>query len=212
MTLRLYLVRHGETAASREGGYSGSGNPPLTEAGQQMAQSLADTYADLEWQAAYVSPMLRAQETAQPLCQAANLSMRIRDGLREIDFGAWEDRTPAEVMESHHQDYLQWLAEPAWNPPTGGESAVTVASRVSLVITEITETIADGNVLVVSHKATLRILLCNLLGIDLGRYRDRIAMPVASLSVLSFDKHGPCLERLGDRSHLPPELRDRAGT
>ncbi|QFZ92076.2 histidine phosphatase family protein [Synechococcus elongatus] len=212
MVLRLYLVRHGETAASREGGYSGSGNPPLTEAGQQMAQALADTYAGLDWQAAYVSPMLRAQETAQPLCQQAKLSMRIRDGLREIDFGVWEDRTPDEVMASHQQDYLHWLAEPAWNPPTGGESAVVVASRVSLVIQEITETIADGNVLVVSHKATLRILLCNLLGIDLGRYRDRIAMPVASLSILSFDQHGPCLERLGDRSHLPPELRDRAGT
>lgn len=212
MVLRLYLVRHGETAASREGGYSGSGNPPLTEAGQQMAQALADAYADLDWQAAYVSPMLRAQETAQPLCQQAQLSMRIRDGLREIDFGTWEDRTPDEVMASHQQDYLHWLAEPAWNPPTGGESAVVVASRVSLVIQEITKTIADGNVLVVSHKATLRILLCNLLGIDLGRYRDRIAMPVASLSILSFNQHGPCLERLGDRSHLPPELRDRAGT
>ena len=33
---------------------------------------------------------------------------------------------------------------------------------------------ATGNVLVVSHKATIRIILCELLGIDLGRYRDRI--------------------------------------
>jgi broad specificity phosphatase PhoE len=79
------------------------------------------------------------------------------------------------------------------------------------VITEIQEKYATGNVLVVSHKATIRILLCGLLGIDLGRYRDRIEMLAGSVSVIRFDVHGPLLEVLGDRTYMGEELRTRPG-
>ncbi|MEM6716043.1 MAG: histidine phosphatase family protein, partial [Cyanobacteria bacterium P01_C01_bin.147] len=51
-----------------------------------------------------------------------------------------------------------------------------------------------------------------LLGIDLGRYRDRITYPVASVSVVKFDVHGPLLMKHGDRSHLPAALDNRSGT
>ena len=53
-----------------------------------------------------------------------------------------------------------------------------------------------------AHKATIRIMLCSLLGIDVGRYRDRINMPVAAVSVLEFCQQGPRLMKLSDRSHL----------
>jgi probable phosphoglycerate mutase len=51
-----------------------------------------------------------------------------------------------------------------------------------------------------------------LLGIDLGRYRDRIGFLAASLSVVKLDQHGPLLEILGDRAHLDESLRVRSGT
>jgi broad specificity phosphatase PhoE len=73
------------------------------------------------------------------------------------------------VKQHYWDDYIQWLTEPAWNGPTGGETSVEVASRASLVIGEIQKNYATGNVLVVSHKATIRIILCGLLGIDPGR-------------------------------------------
>ena len=80
------------------------------------------------------------------------------------------------------------------------------------MLDEIQREHASGEVLIVSHKATIRVLLCALLGIDLGGYRDRVGVPVASLSVVEFHAHGPRLTRLGDRSHLRPSLRDRPGT
>jgi probable phosphoglycerate mutase len=80
------------------------------------------------------------------------------------------------------------------------------------VIAEIEAKYPEGHVLVVSHKATLRIILCSLLGIDLGRYRDRINVLVASVSLVRFTQYGPLLELMGDRSHLSPELRARRGT
>jgi broad specificity phosphatase PhoE len=115
------------------------------------------------------------------------------------------------VKEHYWDDYIHWLAEPAWNPPTGGETSVEISSRASLVIAEIQEKYATGDVLVVSHKATIRIIVCSLLGIDLGRYRDRIEMLAGSVSIIRFDVHGPLLEVLGDRAYMGEELRTRPG-
>jgi probable phosphoglycerate mutase len=212
MSLKIYLLRHGETEYSQRGAYCGALDPELTEAGNLMAQAFADAYCSIPWTAVYVSPMKRAIATAQPLCAALDLPMQLRDGLREISYGAWEDREQDDVRQHYEQDYLRWLAEPAWNPPTGGETAFQVASRALPVITEIEAQYRDGNVLLVSHKATIRIILCSLLGIDLGRYRDRIDAPAASISIVKFDKHGPLLEVLGDRSYMPKHLHERVGT
>ena len=177
-----------------------------------MAQAFADAYRSVPWTAIYASPMKRTVATAKPLCDALDLPMQIRDGLREIGYGAWEDREQEDVRRHYEQDYIRWLTEPAWNPPTAGETAVQVASRALPIITEIESSYKSGNVLVVSHKATIRIILCSLMGIDIGRYRDRIDAPAASLSIVKFDIHGPMLEVLGDRNYMPEHLRNRVGT
>ncbi|MGO9691399.1 MAG: histidine phosphatase family protein, partial [Syntrophobacteraceae bacterium] len=95
---------------------------------------------------------------------------------------------------------------------TGGERGVDIARRSSLVLDEIEQSLPSGNVLVVSHKATTRIILCSLLGIDVGRYRDRISLAVAALSIVEMTKQGPLLKVLGDRSYLREDLRKRPGT
>ena len=212
MSLTMYFLRHGETTYSQTGGYCGILDPDLTDEGTQMAKAFATAYQEIPWTAIYVSPMKRTIATAQPLCQAVGLDMQLRDGLKEINYGQWEGKTSEYVKEFHLDEYIKWMTEPAWNAPTGGETSVEVSSRSALVISEIEAKYSDGNVLVVSHKGTIRILLCSLLGIDLGRYRDRIDMPVSSVSVIKFDTHGPLLQRLGDRSYLSDDLRSRAGT
>jgi broad specificity phosphatase PhoE len=177
-----------------------------------MAKAFADAYRSVPWTAVYVSPMKRTIATAQPLCDALGLEMQLRPGLEEIHYGKWEDKSVDFVKEHYWDDYIHWLAEPAWNPPTGGETSVEIASRASLVIAEIQKKYATGNVLVVSHKATIRIILCDLLGIDLGRYRDRIDMLAGAVSIVKFDLHGPLLQELGNRAYMGEDLRSRAGT
>jgi len=212
MGLKLYLLRHGETSYSRTGGHCGELDPDLTSEGERMAQDFASAYQHLNWEAVYCSPMKRTVATAKPLCDALGIEMQLRDGLKEIRYGEWEGKSLEMVKLQHLDDYINWLTEPAWNAPTGGETAVEIASRASLVMAEIQANHPTGNVLVVSHKATLRIILCNLLGIDLGRYRDRIAFLAASLSIVKFDLRGPLLEVLGDRAHLSEDLRNLPGT
>ena len=212
MSLKLYLLRHGETIYSRTGGYCGDLDPELTENGQKMAAAFAKAHQAIAWDAVFVSPMKRTIATAKPLCEAIGLEMQFRDGLRELRYGKWEGLTNEFVKENYSEDYLRWLTEPAWNPPTGGETAVQLASRASLAIAEIQEQYSSGNVLVVSHKATIRVILCSLLGIDLGRYRDRIDVPAASLSLIQFGALGPMLKVLGDRSFMDADLRSLSGT
>ena len=212
MGLTLYFLRHGETTSSQTGGYCGTLDPDLTPAGHEMARDFAAAYRDLPWEAVFCSPLKRAVATAQPLCEAVGLTPKLRDGLKEIAYGQWEGKTPDEVNREFHDEYVSWLADPGWYPPTGGERGVDIARRSSLVLDEIEQSLPSGNVLVVSHKATTRIMLCSLLGIDVGRYRDRISLAVATLSIVEMTKQGPSLKVLGDRSYLREDLRKRPGT
>jgi broad specificity phosphatase PhoE len=212
MTLNLYFLRHGQTASSRGNLFCGSIDPALTPDGEEMAEVFAKAYTSTPWEAIYCSPKERAILTAEPLANALKIELQLREGLQEINYGVWEGKDVATVDREYHDDYLRWLADPGWNPPTGGESAMTIAARALAVIEEISQKYATGNVLVVSHKATIRILLCSLLGIDAGRFRYRLGMPVCSLSVVEFGTHGPLLKTLADRSHLTDRLRDLPGT
>jgi broad specificity phosphatase PhoE len=212
MSLKLYLLRHGETAYSRTGGYCGDLDPDLTDNGQKMAEAFANAHKGIAWDAVFVSPMKRTIATATPLCEASGMEMQLRDGLRELRYGKWEGLSNEFVKANYSEDYLRWLTEPAWNAPTGGETAVQLASRASFAIADIQEQYPSGNVLVVSHKATIRVILCSLLGIDMGRYRDRIDVPAASLSIVQFGALGPMLKVLGDRSFMDDELRALSGT
>lgn len=212
MSLKLYFLRHGQTACSRENLFCGAIDPELTAEGLEMAQAFADTYRSFPWTAIYSSPMQRTIKTAQPLCDVTGMGLELREGLKEISYGKWEGQTPETISREYHDDYIRWSADPAWYPPTGGELAVAIAARAMLVIEEIKQRYNTGNVLIVSHKATIRIILCSLLGIDVGRFRYRIGCPVGSVSIVEFTSHGPLLHALADRSHLNEHLRTLPGT
>lgn len=213
MGLTLYLLRHGQTAQSREDVFCGSGlDPELTVDGLQMAREFAVAYRSMSWRGVYTSSLQRTIATARPFCDQLGISSQERPGLNEIAYGDWEGKTRAQIARDHHDDYVSWLADPAWHTPTGGESAIVVARRALQVIDEISEQCSEGNVLIVSHKATIRILLCGLLGIDVGRFRYRLGCPVGSISVVEFASEGPLLRSLADRSHLSETLRALQGT
>jgi probable phosphoglycerate mutase len=213
MSLTLYLLRHGQTALSRDDVFCGSGlDPELTPDGLQMAHAFAAAYRAKPWLAVYSSGLRRAVDTARPLCDALGITSEARPDLNEIGYGKWEGQTREKVAREYHDEYVSWLADPAWHAPTDGELAITVATRSLRVIDEIKGQFADGNVLIVSHKATIRIILCSLLGIDVGRFRYRLGCPVGSVSVVEFSLEGPLLHSLADRSHLTASLQALPGT
>ncbi|HKG20659.1 MAG TPA: histidine phosphatase family protein, partial [Blastocatellia bacterium] len=158
------------------------------------------------------SPLKRALATALPLCSALAISPVVCHDVREIGYGEWEGLSVDEVDRDYHDDYIRWSADPAWNSPTGGETAIMISRRGLRVAEEIKSRYSSGNVLVVSHKATIRIILCSLLGIDAGRFRYRLACPVGSVSIVEFRTQGPLLRALAEVSHLSEKLRRLPGT
>jgi probable phosphoglycerate mutase len=200
--LTLHFVRHGETAQSAEGYFAGDIDPPLTENGRMQAQAVGRVASALRLAGVYVSPKLRARQTAEPVLAACTLEPVVDDGLREIAYGRWEGRKESEVRETEPDAYSAWSADPAMVAPPGGESAFAIAARSLPVLVRARREHPSGNVLFVSHKATIRVMVCALLGVPLGRFRDRVACPPASLTTFEFGERGAMLTRLGDVSHL----------
>jgi probable phosphoglycerate mutase len=210
--LRLYLVRHGQTDASRHNQFCGRIDPPLTPVGVSMAEALATRYGRLGWREIVSSPLLRAQKTAEPTARAAGLPVTIDDGWVEIAYGEWDGRAEDEVERNDAGRFAAWVAHPGRVAPPGGESGDQIAARALGAVERIRARHGDGKVLVVSHKATLRVLLCALCGIDVDQFRRRIGQRVCAVNVVDFPPSGPLLQVLGDVSHLPPALMEAEGT
>jgi len=204
----IVLVRHGQTDLSRADYFCGTTDPPLDAVGREMAEAVAARAARERWAALHASPLLRARETAEAIGRWIGLPVQIEPDLREMAYGAWEARRAADVRHSDSARYQEWVASPATvTPPGGGESGESVAARAVPVIEAIARRHAGGGVLIVSHKTTIRLVICSLLGVDLNLYRVRIAAPVASFAAIEFKESGPLISLLGDTSHLPPHLR-----
>jgi len=209
--LNVFFLRHGQTEASLERRFSGSIDAPLSALGHEMAAAFAEHYDTVPWTAIYCSPMQRARDTVAPLAARVKMDVQVVDDLREIAYGAWEGILEEEVRRRWPVEYAWWAADPATRSSPGGETGLQVLTRSAAALERIRASHPSGHVLVVSHKSTLRILLCLLLGIDVRRFRDRIAQPVASVTELQLDGGNALLKRLGDVAHLPARLRNLPG-
>ena len=186
MTTRLLLVRHGATTLSAEDRFAGSTDIPLSDEGRHQAARLGARLADDRIAAVYCSPMRRTLETAALIAEPHGLAPVTRPGLREIDHGHWEGLTRQEVEGRFGDEYARWEEDPFIVAPTGGECGVDVMARALPVIRAIIEAHTGQNVLVVSHKATIRLVISSLLGFDARGYRDRLDQAPACLNVLDF--------------------------
>ena len=206
MTTRILLVRHGETTLSAEDRFAGSTDVPLGPNGRHQAERLAARLADDPIAAAYCSPMQRTIETASIVLAPHRLEPIARDGLREIDHGRWEGLRRADVEAQYPEEYAAWEEDPFIFAPSNGESGVQVVARALPAIRAIVVAHPGQHVLVVSHKATIRLVIASLLGFDERGYRDRLDQSPACLNVVDFKS--PVRARLmlfNDVSHYAGE-------
>jgi probable phosphoglycerate mutase len=206
-------VRHGATSATQEDRFSGSSGAELSEEGRWQAARLGERLSHQNITAAYSSPLSRALDTARIIAEQCGLEPATRDGLREMGHGHWEGMKRRDVEEQFAVEYAAWEADPFTFAPEGGESGLGVLARALPVIREIVTTHPGGRVLVVSHKATLRLVLSSLLAFDPRGYRDRLDQSPACLNVLDF--RDPVRVRLmlfNDTSHYAdrPRIADQS--
>jgi Fructose-2,6-bisphosphatase len=200
---RLFLVRHGETEHSSEDAFCGVTEAPLTARGHQQASALAAYLHDrqLKIDALYCSPQLRAQDTARPLAEALALQIQLRDALREINFGRWENRSRADLSEDYALQLAAWERGSWMTTIPNGETQQAVIARVIPCIVDLLTRHNGQTLLLVSHRATLRLLISHLLGMSLSESRG-LRIDTASLSELRFIGDNVYLHCFNDTHYL----------
>ncbi|MEU0402392.1 bifunctional RNase H/acid phosphatase [Streptomyces sp. NPDC006197] len=199
------LLRHGETALTPEKRFSGSGgsDPELSTAGLRQAEAVAEALAARGTiQEIVSSPLARCRQTAGAVAARLGLDVRIEQGLRETDFGAWEGLTFGEVRERYPEDLDAWLASPKVAPTGGGESFATVARRVAATRDRLTAAYAGRTVLLVTHVTPIKTLVRLALGAP-PESLFRMELSAASISAVAYYADGNASVRLlNDTSHL----------
>ena len=172
----VYLARHGETAWTLSGQFTGLTDLPLTERGERNARRLAERLRGLTFAKVFASPLQRARLT----CELAGFGAvaEIDRDLVEWNYGNYEGRRSAEI----HRERPDWQLFRDGCP--GGESPSEVAARAESTITRIRA--IEGNVLLFSSGHFLRVLAARWLGLDPGAGRFFL-LSTASLSALSYE-------------------------
>jgi probable phosphoglycerate mutase len=186
MTTRVFLIRHGSTQLSAEDRFAGESNVELSDGGRDQARKLGARLRSQEIAAFYASPMSRTMETAALLSESRNVPIQPVPELREISHGRWEGMTRKDVEARFPEEYVRWESDPYAFAPAGGETGLSVTARALPALLAIVERHSGQQVAIVSHKATIRLLLSSLLGFDPRAYRDRLDLDPASLTVLDF--------------------------
>jgi probable phosphoglycerate mutase len=199
---RVFIVRHGATVLSAEDRFAGVTDVELSEEGREQARRLADRLGGEKIAAVYASPLGRTVETARILAAPHDLQVQTCDGFREISHGHWEGMKRREVEEKFPEEMAEWEKDPYTFAPEGGESGLAVTARALPALIDLVREHPGENILIVSHKATIRLLLSSLLGFDPRRYRDNLDQKPAALNIVDF--RNPTRARLtlfNDTSH-----------
>jgi probable phosphoglycerate mutase len=199
---RIFMVRHGATVLTDEDRFAGVTDVELSEEGREQARRLAERLSHAKITAIYASPLGRTVETARILAAPHDLEVQTRDGFREISHGHWEGMKRRDVEEKFADEIAEWEKDPYTFAPPGGESGLAVTARALPALIDLVRDHPGEKILVVSHKATIRLLLSSLLGFDPRRYRDNLDQKPAALNIVDFrDPTRARLTLFNDTSH-----------
>jgi broad specificity phosphatase PhoE len=199
---RIFMVRHGATVLTDEDRFAGVTDVELSEEGREQARRLAERLSHAKITAIYASPLGRTVETARILAAPHDLEVQTRDGFREISHGHWEGMKRRDVEEKFPDEIAEWEKDPYTFAPPGGESGLAVTARALPALIDLVRDHPGEKILVVSHKATIRLLLSSLLGFDPRRYRDNLDKKPAALNIVDFrDPTRARLTLFNDTSH-----------
>ncbi|MFJ2538553.1 MULTISPECIES: alpha-ribazole phosphatase family protein [unclassified Pseudomonas] len=161
MTLRLDLLRHGETELG--GGLRGSLDDALTEKG--WAQMRAAVVAGGPWDRLVSSPLQRCARFAAELGEQLNLPVQLDKDLQELHFGAWEGQSAAALMETDAEALGLFWADPYGFTPPQGEPVSDFSARVLAAVARLQAAYAGERVLLISHGGVMRLLLAQARGL-----------------------------------------------
>lgn len=164
--LELIFIRHGETDGNIRQTYLGWTDTGLNENGIRQVQLLRDRLKDTKIDGIFSSPLKRTMETAKIINENYKLDIKYSEGLKERNFGVWDDLTLKEITDKYPLEYSQWTNDWIKYRIKDGESAQEAYDRSVTFIKAILKSGIEGSILCVTHLGTIRFILAYLL--DLG--------------------------------------------
>jgi alpha-ribazole phosphatase len=208
MSIKLILIRHGESDGNVQRKFSGFQDVDLTEKGIWQAKRLAQRLEEVSVDTIYCSDLKRARHTAEIIFGDRGKDIVTNSKFREINFGVWEGYTFEEVKSKFgYGDEFNHLMEnikPEAAIPQG-ESLVDLNNRVMTELNRILEehkrADKDKTIGLVCHGGTIRVILCNVLNIEL-KYMWNIEQYSTALNMIDYYDHKAFVALINDTSHL----------
>ncbi len=201
----IVLVRHGVTPHTAEKRFSGglaSANPALSDDGRDQVRAVAEWLSPIadRIDAVIASPVRRTRESAEIIAAALGRAVEEEPGFAEMEFGAWDGLTFAEVGERHPDELRAWLGSMDVAPGGSGESFRTVQQRVLAGLGRLLEAHRGRTVVVVSHVTPIKTLVAQALDAPLESVY-RMELSPASVTVLAWFGDKPSMRLY---NALPP--------
>ena len=202
--MRFFVIRHGETAWNVEGRFQGQKDTALNEKGLAQAATLGERLAGHSFEAVLTSPLDRAKKTAELAAAKCEFGEFTEiPAFTEINHGDWEGRLSTEVAEEWPKLLRRWHTAPETvkMPGEGGESLEDIARRAVPAV-EAAAKKYKGDVLLASHDAVIKVLLCYWLDAPLSSF-FRFQVPNCSITIVEMKEgRAPRMSLMGDAAHL----------
>jgi probable phosphoglycerate mutase len=206
----LLLVRHGESAAAKEGEpfplVDGHGDPPLHPEGERQAEAVGERLAGEGIDAIYVTTLRRTVQTAAPLAARLGIEPVVEPDLREVHLGEWEGGVFRKHVREGHPIAEQVRLQQRWDVIPGAEPAAAFRERVRRAITAIAQRHGDQTVAVFAHGGTIGEILAVATGSEAFAFTGSDNGSISQVVVVG-DRW--VVRRYNDTAHLQPGLSAR---
>lgn len=208
-SLRIILVRHGETDWNIEKRFQGQMNIPLNAKGKQQAKAVREFLSTISIDCAFSSSLSRAKETAALILEGRVVSFSTIDELKEINHGDWNGMLETQIENLYPQDFRYWKTHPTRAHKPNGEALEQVVERVIPAWDDLISThtsVIPQTILVVAHKWINQIILCHVCGLGLEHF-GRFRQDNCAINLIDYPQGNNGLGYLKE-TNISPKLRD----
>lgn len=194
---KFLLIRHGDTDYVDEA-LAGRIDSPLNPLGLQQSEAIAEALKHLPIQAIYTSPLIRTQQTADPLAKLLNLEINVNHELNQVNFGKWQGMDFDELIQD--PDWNLFRENPGSVKIPGGEDSSMVRERVSTEIKKLSQQYSEEAIIACfSHGSIIRHTISYFIGLPVNNSNQIQIAPASISTLLVSDGNGKLL-------HLNQEL------
>lgn len=202
----IYLIRHCEAMGNHKRLFQGSTDCEISEIGAKQLEFLKERFKNIELDAVYSSPLLRAQKTAQAVADGKGLTIVTRKNLAELHGGVVEGRPFQEAFNAIPGLADAWNNHPQDFAPEGGEAMRDAYVRIYDEIIALARGNRGKTIAAATHGGVLRCLMCRVLYYDITRLKDVPWCENTAVTLLKIDDNDKIsVEFFNDYSHVPSE-------